>query len=316
MAQVPPPYTEYFRALLKRGRLLLVTDLDGTIVPAVSFPEEARIHPGAKDALRRLIRAGVLVAVLTGRGGMAAERLVGVPGVILLGANGAEIRRDGQSVLVPEFVPHAAVLSEHLKVLLTWLADKVASSGVHESVLGDLILETPHGPILVERKGQTADAPNGVSHMYYFTEFRDTRLRAEILEQMQAWSTTTFVGALADLIACEASEEGISFTPFFHEPKWHALVRLLQEEGVQDLIRSLIYVGDADVDAPTLRLVRLIDRLTEIRASGAVVIDGVTMSHHHTPAQDLALEAATIRLNGIDENVAALASLASLAEQQ
>jgi trehalose-phosphatase len=90
-----------FRALAARvtdpaGRILLITDFDGTIAEIDPDPMAARIEPGALRALRRLARfteahpERLAIAVLTGRAVSDVAARVRVGGVLYLGNHGLE----------------------------------------------------------------------------------------------------------------------------------------------------------------------------------------------------------------------------------
>jgi trehalose 6-phosphate phosphatase len=68
----------------------LVTDLDGTISPIASAPEQARVLPGCRRALEGLRERLDLVAVVSGRRGAEARKLVDVEGVVYLGNHGLD----------------------------------------------------------------------------------------------------------------------------------------------------------------------------------------------------------------------------------
>jgi hypothetical protein len=77
----------------------LVTDLDGTISPIASAPEQARVLPGCRRALERLRGRLDLVAVVSGRRGTEARGLVGVEGIVYLGNHGLDPWIGGNSPL-------------------------------------------------------------------------------------------------------------------------------------------------------------------------------------------------------------------------
>ena len=78
------------------GRILLLTDFDGTIAEIDPDPMGARIEPGARRALRRLARFSeahpdrLAIAVLTGRAVSDVAARVRVGGVHYLGNHGLE----------------------------------------------------------------------------------------------------------------------------------------------------------------------------------------------------------------------------------
>jgi trehalose 6-phosphate phosphatase len=68
----------------------LITDLDGTLCPIVSAPEEASVLPGCRRALDSLRGQLDLVAVVSGRSGDEARRLLGLEGIVYLGNHGLD----------------------------------------------------------------------------------------------------------------------------------------------------------------------------------------------------------------------------------
>ena len=73
--------------------LVTVWDVDGTLAPIAPTPEEARVPPATRQALRRLARrADTLVAVVSGRPLAQVERLVGGSSFWLSGLHGGARR--------------------------------------------------------------------------------------------------------------------------------------------------------------------------------------------------------------------------------
>jgi len=68
----------------------LVSDLDGTLSPIAPTPEQAYVLPGCRRSLERLKGRLDLVAVISGRPGSEAQRLLGVAGVLYLGNHGLD----------------------------------------------------------------------------------------------------------------------------------------------------------------------------------------------------------------------------------
>jgi len=133
-AVLPEPATPAGRVglaalLAGPGQALAALDFDGTLSPIVADPAQARAHPDAVPALRRL--AGVLgtLAVITGRPAAVAADLGGfgqVPGLIVLGQYGLERWVNGQ-LTVPPTPPGVAAARAELPALL---AEAGAPDGV------------------------------------------------------------------------------------------------------------------------------------------------------------------------------------------
>jgi trehalose 6-phosphate phosphatase len=72
-------------------RAAILLDVDGTLAPIVARPEDARVPDETRQELARLASRYALVACVSGRPGAEAERLVGVPGVTVVGEHGLEL---------------------------------------------------------------------------------------------------------------------------------------------------------------------------------------------------------------------------------
>lgn len=69
----------------------ILLDIDGTLAPIVSRPEEAQVPSETKAEIRRLAGRYALVACVSGRTGEDARRMVGVDGVLYVGSHGLEL---------------------------------------------------------------------------------------------------------------------------------------------------------------------------------------------------------------------------------
>ncbi len=123
--------------LIRRPRLGLVTDVDGTISPIVANPQAAVVTPRSRQLLHELQACLPLVAVISGRQAEDVYHRVGVPGVVYVGNHGLERWENGRLQLMPE-VSHyrpalAAALAaiESQKVQGMRVEDKGATLSVH-----------------------------------------------------------------------------------------------------------------------------------------------------------------------------------------
>lgn len=66
------------RPLLEHRPLALLSDIDGTIAPIVSHPDDSAVTSRAREALLLLIDAGIRVAFVTGRPLETARRMVAI----------------------------------------------------------------------------------------------------------------------------------------------------------------------------------------------------------------------------------------------
>jgi trehalose 6-phosphate phosphatase len=72
-------------------RAALLLDVDGTLAPIVPRPEDARVPDETRTELARLVERYSLVACISGRTGADTARVVGVEGIIYVGAHGLEL---------------------------------------------------------------------------------------------------------------------------------------------------------------------------------------------------------------------------------
>ena len=72
-------------------RAAIVLDVDGTLAPIVTQPEQAAVPEETRREVARLAGRYALVACVSGRTGEDAKRLVGVDGVRYVGSHGLEL---------------------------------------------------------------------------------------------------------------------------------------------------------------------------------------------------------------------------------
>ena len=73
------------------SRAAVLLDVDGTLAPIVERPEDARVPDETRRELARLAGGYALVACVSGRPGVDVERMLGVPGVAIVGEHGLEL---------------------------------------------------------------------------------------------------------------------------------------------------------------------------------------------------------------------------------
>src|SRR5687768_15718622 len=81
------------RARLAGTPLVVMLDVDGTLAPIAPVFDQAAVPPETQRAVAALLeRAGVHVALVSGRGAAVARRMVGVSNVWVAGNHGFEIQ--------------------------------------------------------------------------------------------------------------------------------------------------------------------------------------------------------------------------------
>jgi trehalose 6-phosphate phosphatase len=115
------------RRLRASPRAGLFLDFDGTLSEIAPRPELALPHPRARAALARLVGRYEVVAVVSGRPSEEVRRLLGVPGVSVVGLYGLP---PGDRPPLPPGV-REAVREAASAVEGAWVEDKGASLAVH-----------------------------------------------------------------------------------------------------------------------------------------------------------------------------------------
>lgn len=124
-AAEPPPLLTAPERLLRRlaeRRPALFLDYDGTLTPIVERPEDARLAPAMRAALRAAAEV-MPVAVISGRDLEDVQALVDLPGVIYAGSHGFDIRGPDIALEQPEGVDALDDLARAADALEARLAD-------------------------------------------------------------------------------------------------------------------------------------------------------------------------------------------------
>jgi trehalose 6-phosphate phosphatase len=108
------------------SRAALLLDVDGTLAPIVTRPEDARVPDATRALLRELATRYALVACVSGRSSEDARRIVGVEELVYVGTHGLEL------------APGAAVWREQIERFAAtvewppeWIEDKKLSLSLH-----------------------------------------------------------------------------------------------------------------------------------------------------------------------------------------
>lgn len=137
---------ETSHALEQRARLApvirsrpwgLVTDLDGTLSPIASTPEEAVVPPNVKDALAALQEHVALLAVVSGRPAERTRQMVGIEGLTYVGNHGLEWIEDGGVQLAPgaaEYLPLISRVLDELDSVQKFPGVRIERKGITGSI--------------------------------------------------------------------------------------------------------------------------------------------------------------------------------------
>jgi trehalose 6-phosphate phosphatase len=84
------------------GASAILCDVDGTLAPIASRPEESAVPEEARSTLSQLAERYALVACISGRRATDARRLVGIPGLVYVGNHGFEVLHPGEEAPVAD----------------------------------------------------------------------------------------------------------------------------------------------------------------------------------------------------------------------
>lgn len=106
---------------------VVMLDVDGTLAPIVSRPEEAEVPPETRRVVAALAaRDGVHLALVSGRAAADARRMVSVSNVWVIGNHGSEvIAPDGEQLVDPQVAPFQGAMAQARRKLAA-LLDPVA----------------------------------------------------------------------------------------------------------------------------------------------------------------------------------------------
>ncbi len=110
----------------------VVCDIDGTLAEIAATPGEAKLAPGARDAMNRLIELVEVVAVVSGRSAPDASLMIDLPGVLVIGNHGFEWLRNGERIVDPSV---QAVIPD----VATALSDIASQIALEPALMGTIV---------------------------------------------------------------------------------------------------------------------------------------------------------------------------------
>lgn len=205
------------------GRPFLVAlDVDGTLAPIAPRPEYAVVPPETRAVVEQLVALPhVFVAVLSGRGALNAEAVVGVRGTWTIGNHGVEVAAPGEPPVVrPDVIT---------------FADRVATAVGRTRDLAS------HWPgVLVEDKRWTASVHYRLAH---------PSIVPEIVQRVSEISSS--LG-----LRVTQGKEVLELRPPVHVDKGVAAVELAQRLGALHSGASIFCAGDDRTDEDAFQALR------------------------------------------------------------
>ncbi len=109
------------------GASAVLCDIDGTLAPIVSDPEDAAVPEETREVLRQLAARYALVACVSGRRALEARSIVGVEELVYSGNHGLELLAPGATD--PELDPAVADAARRARDFVLALdADEVSAA--------------------------------------------------------------------------------------------------------------------------------------------------------------------------------------------
>ena len=226
------------RERLGGAPLLTLLDVDGTLAPIVDHPEHAAVPAATRCVLERLVRRPrTHVAVVSGRAAADAARVVGVPGVWVIGNHGAErVDPEGRAAVDPLVAP---------------FADAVATAGRE---LGPAVARTPGAELEDKRWTMTL----------HFRRVADPAAVDVLRAAARA-------AAGAHGLELREGKKVLELRPPVRVDKGVASLRLAADLGALAPAASLFYAGDDTTDEDAFRALRDADpRAVTVRVAPGV----------------------------------------------
>jgi trehalose 6-phosphate phosphatase len=224
---------------LRRAPAGLLTDVDGTISRLAPTPTAAVVDARIRESLGRLARVLRLVAVISGRAALDAQRMVGVDGLVYVGNHGLERLDRGALLWDAAAEPFRPGLARTVRALRQVLANQPG--------------------VIVEDKGATAS-------VHYRLSPDPERVGPAIRR---------LVEDVADGLRITEGKMVVEIRPPVHVSKGTIVRQLVEEHD----LTGVVYLGDdrTDVDAfRALRALREADGGSAIRALSVAVAGSET----------------------------------------
>jgi len=213
-------WEEVQRGILRASNLAIFTDFDGTLVPIVRSPEQARLSPPVRLLLSRLTRKGVMVGVASGRKLADVRGRVGLRGIWYVGSHGYSLYLPGSRPRILLAPAQKARMAEVRRVL-----------GRKLRGLSGIRLEPKEGVFAVHYRNVSRRATATAAAV--ILQVLATNAGLHLLSGKKVW----------DLL------------PDQRTSKWTAIERILQEER-RTGSRLLFYLGDDSTDEQVFERMR------------------------------------------------------------
>ncbi len=222
MSARPAVVTPEIEARLGGAPLILMLDVDGTLAPIVSRPEDAAVSAETRAVLDRLVASrDVHVVLVSGRAATDAREIVRVDGVWTIGNHGFEtVTPEGELETDPDLADQSAAIAQAAREL---------------------------EPIVAAVTGAKLENKRWTLSVHYRLSARDAvpPLRAEV-ERV----------ALGLRLRMTDGKEIVEVRPIAHVDKGTAVVLLGERLGAFSEDASVLFMGDDRTDEDAFRSLR------------------------------------------------------------
>ena len=258
-----PPDTSLARRLAG-SPLLVALDIDGTLAPIAPTPDAAAVPTATRAAIAQLVdRAGVHVALVTGRAAADGRRMVGVDNTWIIGNHGIErIDTHGIMAVDPRIERYGP--------------DVAAAAAALTARLGGI------SGVIVENKRWTLSVHYRLVDRALLPRVED---EAEAVARQQS-------------LRCIVGKQVIELRPPVDVNKGTALLDLARSLGIvgdrpaAERVGAVLYVGDDRTDEDAFRLLRAArpDSVTVHVGGGTLATGEQTAAELLMPDTDAVLE--------------------------
>lgn len=337
-----------FDNLVKNSnKLILITDLDGTILQPVKNPSDYKVNEQAQKALERINKSGVQLAVITGRSGkdsVGGQTGLNIPGAIIIGTWGWEVYKvddkdvnKGESFVNEKLSPYPAEITDFLNSVendfLKFLQENNTELKNLTHEIGVL-----DGKIFFEEKSVNKEFTHGISIGFNLNSVDKEKWDNYIdiitesfnkhLQNLPKNIGEIYKLKINKITNCVPPTLSISISPQGEKGKHASLVQILRSnEDINPITRkpkrkeifrdlpggfdSFIYFGDTNQDAEAIRISHLSALLTKKNAACVVV----ETENSSIGSQDKAMRYADVKTRGVEDNARLLTRLADLIEK-
>lgn len=138
------------KRLCSAKRILLLSDLDGTLIPIAKRPEEAKLSSEMEGILKFLARKrGFEVAIISGRSLSDLKQKIKIRNIIYVGNHGLEIEMKGKKFIYPQASTSIPTMKQLKKILKARLA----------SIKGTIVEDKRVGLAVHYRMVKNSDVP-------------------------------------------------------------------------------------------------------------------------------------------------------------